>query len=47
VATEVLAVQPKGEDAGVVISKFTVRNQRGEDVLVAILKSLVARKPAA
>lgn len=47
VATEVVAVEPKGEDAGVVTSRFTVRNQRGEDVLVATLKSLVARKPAA
>ncbi|HEX4356954.1 MAG TPA: MaoC/PaaZ C-terminal domain-containing protein [Pseudonocardia sp.] len=46
VATEVVAVEPKGEDAGVVTSRFTVRNQRGEDVLVATLKSLVARKPA-
>jgi hypothetical protein len=31
----------------VVTSRFTVRNQREEDVIVATLKSLVARKPAA
>jgi acyl dehydratase len=47
VATEVLAVEPKGSDGGVVTSRFTVRNQREEDVIVATLKSLVARKPAA
>jgi 3-hydroxybutyryl-CoA dehydratase len=47
VATEVLAVEPKGSDGGVVTSRFTVRNQRDEDVIVATLKSLVARKPAA
>jgi acyl dehydratase len=46
VATEVLAVEPKGSDGGVVTSRFTVRNQREEDVIVATLKSLVARKPA-
>jgi 3-hydroxybutyryl-CoA dehydratase len=46
VATEVLAVEPKGTDGGVVTSRFTVRNQREEDVIVATLKSLVARKPA-
>jgi acyl dehydratase len=46
VATEVLAVEPKGSDGGVVTSRFTVRNQRDEDVIVATLKSLVARKPA-
>ncbi|MDT7611868.1 MAG: hypothetical protein QOC83_297 [Pseudonocardiales bacterium] len=47
VETEVLAVEPKGSDGGVVTSRFTVRNQREEDVIVATLKSLVARKPAA
>jgi acyl dehydratase len=46
VETEVLEVTPKGADGGVVTSRFVVRNQRGEDVLVAALKSLVARKPA-
>jgi acyl dehydratase len=46
VVTEVLAVEPKGSDGGVVTSRFTVRNQREEDVIVATLKSLVARKPA-
>ena len=45
VETEVLEVTAKGADGGVVTSRFVVRNQRGEDVLVAALKSLVARKP--
>ena len=45
VETEVLEVTTKGADGGVVTSRFVVRNQRGEDVLVAALKSLVARKP--
>jgi acyl dehydratase len=45
VATEVLEVTPRGADGGLVTSRFTVRNQRGEDVLVAQLKSFVARKP--
>ncbi|HEY2204935.1 MAG TPA: MaoC/PaaZ C-terminal domain-containing protein [Pseudonocardia sp.] len=46
VRTEVLAVEPKVAGAGLVTSSFTVRNQRGDDVLVATLKSLVARRPA-
>lgn len=45
VVTEVLAVDPRDTDAGLVTSQFTVRNQRDQDVLVAQLKSLVARKP--
>ncbi|MEJ2866208.1 MaoC/PaaZ C-terminal domain-containing protein [Actinomycetospora sp. OC33-EN08] len=44
VDTEVLEVTPHGADAGVVTSAFVVRNQRGEDVLVATLKTLVARE---
>ncbi|WP_028934893.1 MaoC/PaaZ C-terminal domain-containing protein [Pseudonocardia spinosispora] len=46
VETSVLSVEPRESD-GVVTSQFVVRNQRGEDVLVAQLKSLVDRKPAA
>jgi acyl dehydratase len=45
VETEVLDVAPRPAGDGVVTSKFVVRNQRGEDVLVAELKSLVAGKP--
>jgi 3-hydroxybutyryl-CoA dehydratase len=47
VRTEVLEVRPRdGAEDGVVTSKFVVRNQRDEDVLVAELKSLVAARPA-
>jgi acyl dehydratase len=45
VATEVIAVDPRDDYAGVVTSRFTVRNQRAEDVLVATMKSLVAEEP--
>ena len=44
VETEVLDVAPHGSDAGVVTSAFTVRNQKGEDVVVATVKTLVARE---
>lgn len=46
VETEVLEVRRRPAGDGVVTSKFVVRNQRGEDVLVAELKSLVDPKPA-
>jgi 3-hydroxybutyryl-CoA dehydratase len=46
VVTEVLSVDPRDDSSGVVTSQFVVRNQRDQDVLVAQLKSLVARKPA-
>lgn len=45
VETEVAAVEPRDDRTGVVTSRFTVRNQRAEDVLVATLKSLVAEEP--
>jgi acyl dehydratase len=45
VATEVLAVEPRGDD-GVVTSRFAVRNQDDAEVLVAELKTLVVRRPA-
>jgi 3-hydroxybutyryl-CoA dehydratase len=45
VATEVLDVARRPTGDGVVTSKFVVHNQRGEDVLVAELKSLVAGRP--
>lgn len=45
VETEVLAVDPRTAGNGVVTSRFAVRNQRGEDVLVAALKALVAADP--
>jgi 3-hydroxybutyryl-CoA dehydratase len=45
VETEVTTIEPRGDQAGVVTSAFTVRNQRGQDVLVAALKSLVAEEP--
>ncbi|HZZ49687.1 MAG TPA: MaoC/PaaZ C-terminal domain-containing protein [Pseudonocardia sp.] len=47
VETEVIDIAPKPAGDGVVTSQFVVRNQRGEDVLVARLKSLVDRKPEA
>jgi acyl dehydratase len=46
VQTEVLAIEPREDGSGVVTSKFVVGNQRGEDVLVGRLGSLVAGKPA-
>lgn len=45
VQTEVLSVQRRDGGSGLVTSRFIVRNQRDEDVLVAELKSLVASKP--
>jgi acyl dehydratase len=45
VETEVTTIEPRGDQTGVVTSAFTVRNQRGQDVLVAALKSLVAEEP--
>ena len=45
VDTEVLAVDPRDDGDGVVTSRFVVSNQRGEDVVVATLKLLVARRP--
>jgi acyl dehydratase len=47
VETEVIDIVPRPAGDGVVTSQFVVRNQRGEDVLVARLKSLVDRKPVA
>lgn len=47
VETEVLAITPRGPDAGVVTSRFVVRNQHGAEVLVAALKVLVVREGAA
>lgn len=47
VETEVTAVDPRDDRTGVVASRFTVLNQRGEEVLVATLKALVAKSPAA
>jgi acyl dehydratase len=44
VETEVLDIDTHGADDGVVTSRFVVRNQRGEDVLAATLKTLVARE---
>ena len=46
VETEVLAVEPRGPDDGVVTSRFVVVTQRGDEVLVAELKTLVAREGA-
>lgn len=43
VDTEVLEIAP-GTTDGVVTSAFIVRNQRDEDVVVATLKTLVARE---
>lgn len=45
VETEVTAIEPRDDQAGVVTSAFTVRDQRGRDVLVASLKLLVAEEP--
>jgi acyl dehydratase len=47
VETEVLAVDPRGADAGVVTSRFVVQNQHGDDLVVATLKCLVVREGAA
>jgi acyl dehydratase len=45
VETEVIGVEPRADGDGVVTSRFHVRNQRGDDVLVATLKCLVAGRP--
>ena len=45
VDTEVLTIEPRDDGDGVVTSRFVVSNQRGEDVLVATLKLLVAPRP--
>jgi acyl dehydratase len=47
VETEVLAIDPRGPDAGVVTSRFVVHNQHGADLVVATLKCLVVREGAA
>ncbi len=46
VETEVLAVEPRSADDGVVTSRFVVCNQRRDEVLVAELKTLVIRQGA-
>jgi 3-hydroxybutyryl-CoA dehydratase len=45
VETEVLELTPKGDDRGIVTSKFTVVNQRGETVIAANLKTLAISRP--
>ena len=47
VETEVLAIDPRGPDVGVVTSRFVVHNQHGADLVVATLKCLVVREGAA
>lgn len=47
VETEVLAVDRRTDQDGVVTSRFVVRNQRDVDVLVATLKTLVVRRDGA
>jgi 3-hydroxybutyryl-CoA dehydratase len=47
VETEVLELTPKGPDRGVVTSKFTVLNQRGEPVIAATLKTVAVARPGA
>ena len=42
--TEVLEVKDKG-DLGVVSSQWHVKNQRGEDVAILVIKVAVAKKP--
>jgi 3-hydroxybutyryl-CoA dehydratase len=44
VATEVLAVEPRGADDGIVTSRFVVLDQHDAEVLVAELKTLVVRR---
>jgi len=46
VELEVVDRQDKGDIGGVVALKESIRNQRGEDVAVSIIKVLIARKPA-
>jgi 3-hydroxybutyryl-CoA dehydratase len=45
VETEVLELTPRGAAAGVVTSKFTVVNQRGDTVIAATLKTLAVNRP--
>lgn len=44
VVTEVLAVEPRTAEDGVVTSRFTVLDQVGDEVLVADLKTVVIRR---
>ncbi len=46
VELEVVDRQDKGDIGGVVALKESIRNQKGEDVAVSIMKVLIARKPA-
>jgi 3-hydroxybutyryl-CoA dehydratase len=45
VETEVLELTPRGVGKGVVTSQFTVRNQRGETVIAATLKTVAVVRP--
>lgn len=45
VETEVVELAPRGADAGVVTSAFTVVNQDTEPVVAATLKTLVVNRP--
>ena len=46
VELEVVDKQDKGDIGGVVALKESIKNQKGEDVAVSIMKVLIARKPA-
>lgn len=46
VETEVVGLSPRDAGSGIVTSRFTVLNQRGETVLAAELKTLVMCRPA-
>ncbi len=45
VETEVVGIERRADGTGVVASRFVVRNQRKEDVVVATLNALVAADP--
>ncbi|HEX3590755.1 MAG TPA: MaoC/PaaZ C-terminal domain-containing protein [Pseudonocardiaceae bacterium] len=45
VETEVVELTPRGADAGVVTSAFTVVNQDADPVVAATLKTLVVKRP--
>lgn len=46
VETEVIGLSPRDAGSGIVTSRFTVLNQRGEILLAAELKTLVMCRPA-
>lgn len=43
---EIVSLEEKDSERGIIVSKNTIRNQRNEDVCVYTTRALVGRKPA-